>query len=224
MPRANRIDVGNVVYHVINRANARMEIFADTKDYKLFEKVLEEAREKFDMRILSYLVMPNHWHLVLYPKTDGDLQKFMGWVSMTHTQRWHSQHKTIGSGHLYQGRYKSFPIQTNRYLLQIFRYVERNALRAKLVKRAEDWEWSSLYRRENGSIEQKKLLSRWPIDIPADYIKIVNEAQTNVEVESLRYSVNKGKPYGSDGWVSKMIDTFGLTSTLRNPGRPNKGS
>ena len=224
MPRANRIDVGNVVYHVINRANARMEIFADPKDYRLFEKVLEEAREKFDMRILSYLVMPNHWHLVLYPKADEDLQKFMGWVSMTHTQRWHSQHKTIGSGHLYQGRYKSFPIQTNRYLLQIFRYVERNALRAKLVKRAEDWEWSSLHRREKGSIEQKKLLSKWPIDIPADYIKIVNEAQTNVEVESLRYSVNKGKPYGSDGWVSKMIDTFGLTSTLRNPGRPNKGS
>lgn len=224
MPRINRIDVGDVIYHVINRANARLQIFHKDEDYKLFEKVLEEAKEKFDMRVLAYQVMPNHWHLVLYPKHDGDLQKFMGWLSMTHTQRWHSQHRSIGSGHLYQGRYKSFPIQTNSYLLQLFRYVERNALRARLVKKAEDWRWSSLNRREKGSIEQKKLLSKWPIDMPGDYIKLVNEPQTNTEVESLRYSVNKGKPYGNDGWVRGMIDKFNLGATLRNPGRPNKGS
>ncbi|MFA4975858.1 MAG: transposase [Candidatus Paceibacterota bacterium] len=224
MPRINRIDVGDVIYHVINRANARMQIFNKDEDYILFEKVIEEAKEKFDMRILSYEMMPNHWHLILYPKKDGDLQKFMGWVSMTHTQRWHSRHKTIGSGHLYQGRYKSFPIETNRYLLQLFRYVERNALRAKLVKKAEDWKWSSLYRREKGNINQKKLLSKWPIDMPNNYIKLVNEAQTNKEIESLRYSVNKGKPYGSDNWTNKMVDKFNLKATLRNPGRPNKGS
>ena len=224
MPRINRIDVRDVIYHVINRANARMQIFNKDEDYILFEKVIEEAKEKFDMRILSYEIMPNHWHFILYPKKDGDLQKFMGWVSMTHTQRWHSRHKTIGSGHLYQGRYKSFPIERNRYLLQLFRYVERNALRAKLVKKAEDWKWSSLYRREKGNINQKKLLSKWPIDMPDDYIKLVNEVQTNKEIESLRYSVNKGKPYGSDNWTNKMIDKFNLKATLRNPGRPIKGS
>ncbi len=224
MPRINRIDVGNVIYHVINRANAGVQIFDTSADYLLFENVLEEAKEKFNMRILSYEIMPSHFHLVLYPKQDGDLQKFMGWLSMTHTQRWHSEHKTIGKGHLYQGRYKSFLIQTNNYLLQLFRYVERNALRAKLVKKAEDWRWSSLYRREKGSIEQKKLLSKWPIDMPNDYIKLVNEPQTNTEVESLRYSVNKGKPYGSDDWTNKMIGKFGLKATLRNPGRPKKGS
>lgn len=224
MPRINRIDVGDVIYHVINRANARMRIFNKDKDYLLFERALEEAKGKFGMRVLSYQIMPNHWHLVLYPNQNGDLQKFMGWLSMTHTQRWHSQHKTIGSGHLYQGRYKSFPIQTNKYLLQLFRYVERNALRSKLVKKAEDWKWSSLHRREKGSIEQKKLLSKWPIDMPGGYIKLINEPQTNTEVESLRNSVNKGKPYGSDSWVDKMIDRFDLKATLRNPGRPNKGS
>lgn len=168
--------------------------------------------------------MPNHWHLVLYPKNDGDLQKFMGWLSMTHTQRWHSQYKTIGKGHLYQGRYKSFIIQTDKYLLQLLRYVERNALRAKMVKKAEDWKWSSLYRREKGSVEQKKLLSRWPIEMPSNYIKLINEPQTNTEIESLRYSVNKGKPHGSENWTNKMIDKFKLNSTLRNPGRPKKGS
>ena len=224
MPRINRIDVGDVVYHVINRANARIQIFDDDEDYILFQKVVEQAKEKFDMRVLSYCIMPNHWHLVLYPKQDGDLQKFMAWLSMTHTQRWHSQHKTIGHGHLYQGRYKSFPIQTNEYLLQLFRYVERNALRAKLVKKAEDWKWSSLYVREKEDKDQKKILDKWPIDMPKNYIKLINEPQTNTELESLRYSANKGKPYGKESWINKMIDRFKLGSTLRNPGRPKKGS
>ncbi len=224
MPRIQRIDIGDVVYHVINRANARLRIFNTDKDYQLFETVLEEAKEKFNMRVLSYCIIPNHWHLVLYPIADGDLQIFMRWLSMTHTQRWHSQHKTIGSGHLYQGRYKSFPIQTNEYLLQLFRYVERNALRATLVKKAEHWRWSSLHRRENGSVKEKKLLSFWPIDMPHDYIDFVNASQTSAELESLRYCVNKSKPYGNDNWTRKMIDKFNLTPTLRNPGRPKKGS
>ncbi len=224
MPRIHRVDVGDIVYHVINRANARLRIFNANKDYQLFEEVLEEAREKFAMRILAYCIMPNHWHFVLYPAADGDLQVFMRWLSMTHTQRWHSRHKTIGSGHLYQGRYKSFPVQTNEYLLQLFRYVERNALRAKFVKKAEQWRWSSLHRRENGSAKEKKLLSHWPIDMPHDYLGLVNTPHTNAELESLRYCVNKSKPFGKESWTQRTIDKFDLASTLKNPGRPKKGS
>jgi len=224
MPRLNRVDISDIVYHVINRANARMQIFNTEKDYLLFEKVLEEAKERFDMRILSYCIMPNHWHLVLYPRVDGDLQKFMGWLSMTHTQRWHSQHKTIGSGHLYQGRYKSFLVKTDDYLLQLFRYVERNALRAKLVQLAEDWRWSSLYIREKGDENQNRLLYRWPIDIPENYLLLVNKSQTNEDLEALRNSVNRGRPYGSEDWVNGIIKKFNLQSTLKKPGRPKKGS
>ncbi len=224
MPRINRIDIADIVYHVINRANARMQIFDEDKDYMLFEKALEQAKEKFDMRILSYCIMPNHWHLVLYPKKDGSLQLFMRWLSMTHTRRWHSQHKTIGSGHLYQGRYKSFLVQEDEHLLQLFRYIERNPLRAKLVQKAEDWKWSSLYRREQSNEKQRKLLDEWPIDIPKDYVSLVNISQTDNELEPLRYSVNKGKPYGSNFWVNRTIDRFNLESTLRGPGRPKKRS
>lgn len=224
MPRTNRIDIADMVYHVINRANARMQIFDEDRDYLLFEKALEQAKERFDMRILSYCIMPNHWHLALYPKTDGSLQTFMRWLSMTHTQRWHSQHKTIGSGHLYQGRYKSFFVQEDEYLLQLFKYIERNPLRAKLVQRAEDWQWSSLWKREQGDEKQKKLLGEWPVNIPRDYIDLVNINQTEKELDFLRCSVNKGKPYGSESWVNRMIKTFNLKSTLREPGRPKKGS
>ena len=224
MPRSNRVDIGGEIYHVINRANARMQIFNTANDYALFEKVLAEAQTRTGVRIYSYCIMPNHWHLIVSPKDDGDLSKFVGWLTMTHTQRWHVAHKTIGSGHLYQGRYKSFLVQSNEYFLQLCRYVERNPVRAKLVTRAERWQWSSLWRREAGSIEQNKLLTPWVLDIPKDYLDWVNEKEPEEALSTVRYSVNKGKPFGAEIWTDRMIDTFKLTATLRAAGRPKKGS
>ncbi len=168
--------------------------------------------------------MPNHWHLIVSPKYDGDLSKFVGWLTMTHTQRWHVAHKSIGSGHLYQGRYKSFIIQSSKYFLQVCRYVERNAVRAKLVKVAEAWRWSSVWRKEKGSLEQKKLLARWPVSTPTDYLEWVNEKDTKETIDMIRTSVQKGKPFGSSAWTAHMIDTYKLTATLRGSGRPKKGS
>ncbi len=222
MGRIPRVDIGEIVYHVINRANARLPLFEKNEDYQLFEDLLAEAVKKFDMRILAFCIMPNHWHLVLYSKNDGDISKFMQWLTLTHTQRWHTIHNTIGYGHLYQGRYKSFPVQTGEYLLQLFRYVERNAMRATLVKNAENWKWSSLYTREKGNKKQKNILSKWPIEIPHDYVTFVNKPQTNSEIEALRCSVNKGKPYGKERWTNRMIDQFNLKLTLRKRGRPTK--
>ncbi|MFC1751738.1 transposase [Patescibacteria group bacterium] len=166
MPRIGRVDVGNKVYHVINRANACVRIFDNDADYKQFESILEEAVEKFNMRLLAYCIMPNHFHFVLYPENNGELSKFMGWLTNTHTRRWHTAKEKIGQGHLYQGRYKSFLCQENNYLITLLRYVERNAKRAKLVRKAEDWKWSSVWRREFGTIQQKKILSSWPMKIP----------------------------------------------------------
>src|SRR5258707_5271366 len=91
--------------------------------------------------------MPNHWHLVVRPQHDGDLSRFVGWVTLTHTQRWHARQHTVGSGHAYQGRFKSFPVEADDHFLTLCRYVERNALRAALVVRAEEWRWSSLAQR-----------------------------------------------------------------------------
>ena len=220
MPRIERIDVGEYVYHVINRANARVTIFDNPSDYKLFEEILEEGVNKFGMRILAYIIMPNHWHLVLYPKNNGDLAKFMGWVSNTHTRRWHTLKKTIGQGHLYQGRYKSFLVQDNSYFLTVVRYVERNALRAKLVKKAENWKWSSAWRRLNGSIEQKKMLSKWPVSEPDDYIIWLNRSQPKEEENKIKGSIIKNIPFGKESWVNKIVDKFGIGQTMRGVGRP----
>ena len=134
----------------MNRGNARAEIFSKRGDYEAFEKVLVEAVGRSSVRLLAYCVMPNHWHLVLWPRMDGHLSAFMQWLTGTHVRRWHAHRQSFGTDHLYQGRFKSFPVETDEYFLAVCRYVERNALRAGLTRRAEDWRWGSLWRRERG--------------------------------------------------------------------------
>lgn len=207
-----------MIYHVLNRANGKTKIFRKDKDYEAFEKILVEAKEKQRMRILAYCLMPNHWHLVLHPHEDGDLSRFMKWVTLTHTQRWHAHYKSIGYGHIYQGRYKSFPVQKDEYFLQLVRYVERNALRAHLVKKAEDWKWSSLYAREFGSENDQGLLSDWPLDPGKNYLEWVNTPQPKEEVEVIRYAIHRGRPFGNDAWTSRTAKNLGLETSLRQRG------
>lgn len=223
MPRIKRINIGGYVYHVLNRANARVQIFDNDEDYKLFENILEEAIEKFDVKILAYCIMPNHFHLVLYPENEGNLSIFMGWITNTHTRRWHTQKGTVGQGHLYQGRYKSFICQDDHHFLTLVKYVEQNALKAKLVKKAQDWKWSSLWRRENGTKKQKKLLSSWPISKPKDYLSWLNTILPLEGEEIIERSIIKSNPYGEDYWVDNIVKKFGLEQTLRRVGRPKNG-
>ena len=153
------------------------------------------------MRICSYCVMPNHWHFVLWPQHDGDLAAFMQRLTVTHVTRWQKNRRRVGEGHVYQGRFKSFPVETDDYFYQLVRYVERNALRANLVPRAEEWRWSSLWRREHGSPAEQTLLAEWPMPCPRHWLRYVNEAETESELEALRRSVHRGQPFGSGDWV-----------------------
>ena len=223
MPRVTRTDVGGEVYHILNRANARVQIFDNDEDYQIFENILEEAVEKFDMRLLAYCIMPNHWHLVVYPKQDGDLAKFMGWLSNTHTRRWHAIKKTIGQGHLYQGRYKSFLCQQDNHFVTLVKYVERNAKKANLCKLAQDWKWSSIWRRECSLSDKQKILSEWPVEVPKNYLLLVNEEQTNDIEKNIENSEEKSNPFGNSDWVRKAVERFGLGQTLRRVGRPRNG-
>lgn len=222
MPRTARIDVGQEVYHILNRANARVQIFDDDKDYLDFEKILEEAVERFDMRLLAYCVMPNHWHLAVHPKQDGDLAKFMGWLTNTHTRRWHATKNTTGQGHLYQGRYKSFLCQQDDHFITLMRYVERNAKKALLCDKAQDWRWSSIWRRENGSVQQRAILAEWPVEMPSDYLKLVNTALETDKEKIIDATIEKSNPFGDNDWVRKVVKKFGLEQTLRRVGRPRK--
>lgn len=222
MPRIARVDVGGEIYHVINRANGRLQIFNTDEDYKLFEQLLIETKELIDMRILAYELMPNHWHLVLHPKNDGDLGAFMHRLSNAHTRKVHARTGTNGSGHLYQGRYKSFLVDSEKYLLALIKYVERNAVRAKLVRSCEDWRWGSAWLRINGTVVQKRLLDHMPVQLPDDYANLVNTEEKPDDLNMIRISVNKSIPYGRERWIEKMVSRYHLESTLRSPGRPKK--
>ena len=206
----------------MNRANARMTIFKNDGDYEAFEKVLAEAVERTGTRLLAYCVMRNHWHLVVWPCQDGELSEFVGWLTLTHTQRWHAYRQSTGSGHVYQGRFKSFPIQEDDHLFTAARYVERNALRANLARRAEQWRWCSLYRWLRRSVDDRKLLAAWPSPRPAYWLDSVNAPQTEAELTALRRCVNRGSPYGTQSWTERTITSLELESTIRPRGRPKK--
>ena len=145
MARQPRNAYDGEIYHVINRGNCRMKIFGKPGDYLAFMKLLEEGRQRTGMRILAFCLMPNHWHMVLWPKRAEDLSRFIGWVCTTHVRRWREHRHSVGEGHLYQGRFKSFPIQQGEPLYGVLRYVEGNARRAGLADRAEAWRYGSLY-------------------------------------------------------------------------------
>jgi len=222
MARPPRADEAGGLYHALNRANLRATIFHKEEDYAAFERILAEGLELYEIELLSYQLMPNHWHLVLRPLVDGEMGRFAGWVAGTHTMRYHAHYHTSGQGHLYQGRYKSFPIQDDDHFLVVCRYVERNALRAGLVKRAEDWRWGSLWRWRQRPEPDPKLLSPWPIPRQPNWVQRVNEALTEKELQAVRRCAQRGAPLGDKGWEESIARRLGLESTLRARGRPRK--
>src|SRR5260221_3441967 len=145
VPRIAGVAAAGIVQHVLNRGNGRMRLFRKPADYDAFANLLADAAERVPaMRLLGYCLMPNHWHLILWPRAAGDLSAYVGWLSNTPVPRRRQHWHTVGQGHVYQGRFKSFPVQDDAHLLTLLRYVESNPLRAKLVTRAEQWRWSSL--------------------------------------------------------------------------------
>jgi putative transposase len=223
MPRQPRSAPAGYVYHAINRAVARLPLFQKDGDYEAFERVLLEAMAKHPLRLLGYCLMPNHWHFVLWPAQDDEVTEFLRWLTHTHTQRWHAHYHTTGTGHLYQGRFKAFPIQKDGHLYTVLRYVERNPLRAGLVERAEPWRWSSLAHRRAGELDRvRPLLHPWPVPLPGDWEKIVNRPETEAEFEAVRQSVQRCQPFGSEIWQQRTAKKLNLEYTFRNPGRPKK--
>lgn len=219
MPRRLRHAAGGFAYHVLNRAAGRASLFDKPGDYLAFEQVLREAREWLPVRLLAYCLMPNHWHLVLWPRQDGDLSEHLRWLTVTHTQRWHAHRGTGGTGPLYQGRFKSFPIQEDDHLRTVLRYVERNALRAGLVRRAENWRWGSLHHRVHGGGPS---LDTGPGPLPQGWVEYVNRPETEAELAALRQSALRGAPFGTESWRERTAAALGLEATLRPRGRPRK--
>jgi putative transposase len=222
MPRRPRISTGGIAYPVLNRRVGRLELFEKPADYSAFERILTEAHHRTGIRIAAYCLMPNHWHLLLWPRTDGELSDVMRWITVTHTQRWHAHRYSSGTGPVYQGRFKSFPVQTDGHFIAVARYVERNALRVKLVERAEEWRWSSAYRVARQDAKLMEFLSSWPMERPDNWIELVNQPDKISELDDLRSSAQRGRPFGSEDWATHIAKQLGLEVTMHPRGCPKR--
>ena len=200
--------MSGVVFHVLNRGVRRLALFDRSEDYDAFLNVFAEAQNRIPMRCLAYCLMPNHFHLVLWPQTDAELPAFMAWLTTTHSKRWHAFRKTAGTGHVYQGRYKAFPVATDTHFLRVCRYVERNPVRAKLVARVEDWRWSSLAQR-NGQPSPISLTD-WPVERPRDWNGLVQFDTGDQDPQVLRLSIRRGSPFGPKQWSEQIADQLRL--------------
>jgi putative transposase len=218
MPRTARASVGGYCYHALNRGNGRAQVFHDADDYDNFVRLLRRACSRLPMRLIAFCLMPNHFHLVLWPSGDGDLGPWMQWLLTAHVHGYRKRYR--GSRHVWQGRFKAFPIQEDGHLQTVLRYVERNPLRAGLVSRAEDWVWSSL------PACRKAPLLPWlepgPAPRHSEWLEYVQRPQSDAELIALRRSVQRGIPFGSEQWVEETAARLGLESTLNPPGRPRK--
>lgn len=214
-----------MIFHVLNRGVGRREIFRKEEDFAAFERVMGHALQAVRIDLFAYCIMPNHWHLLLRPRRAGQLAAFMARLTMTHTRRWQEHHQEVGYGHLYQGRFKSFPVQEDVHFLAVARYIERNPLRAGLVEKAGDWQWSSLWRRQHLGQEGERgeiALAAWPVVRPGDWLRRIQTAQNEKEVAGLRVCVEKGRPYGDVPWQGATTRRLGLQSSYREAGRPKK--
>jgi len=218
MARTARASVGGICYHVINRGNCRADVFHKPKDYDAFVTLIVQAGARLPMRVVGCSLMPNHFHLVLWPFEDGDLSRWMQWLMTAHVRRYHRHYGT--SGHVWQGRFKAFPIQEDGHLLTVLRYVERNPLRAGLVEAAQSWPWSSL--RWWLSDSEPGVLHPGPVSRPDDWPARVNEREREAELTNLRRCVNRGTPLGTDLWVRDIAKRLGLEASVRPRGRPKK--
>jgi putative transposase len=201
-----------------------MHMFRREADFGAFDRVMIETHQRQPHRILSYCVLSDHWHFVVWPEEDGQLTAFFRRLAHTHAMRWRVSHRTVVYGHLYQGRFKSFPVQDDDHLHSLLRYVERNPLSAGLVDRAQLWPWGSLWSRTHGNQAIKALLSPWPIERPANWTARVNTPLTARELDRVWVSIERGRPYGGHDWVRQMVKDLGLEHTVRSEGRPRKAS
>lgn len=218
MPRTARLLVAGGHYHVTNRGNNRSQVFESPGEYRSFLHLMAQAQARIRLSILAACLMPNHFHLVVAQQDRTDISRWMHWLLTTHT---HHHHLRRGSsGRVWQGRFKAFPIERDGHLLTVMRYVERNALRAGLVERAERWSWGSLAWRQEDPAEN--LLAVPPVTLPPDWLERVNAPQTIEELEALRNCVNGQRPFGSDLWADDQSQQPGFLGPVRSRGRPRK--
>lgn len=218
LPRRSRVSTGQFVFHVLNRAVQGVTLFEAPVDYQLFVDTLAEAVRRFPIRMLAFAIMPNHWHLVLWPRDDYSLSPFMKWLTGTHAMKWRSTRGSQGRGAVYQGRFKAIAVQHDAHFLRLCRYVERNPVRARLVAHAEDWRWSSAARATSRT--RRPVLSLWPVPKPDDWSDRLNVPEPTRSLQGVRDAILAGRHYGSASWRIRTAESLRWRTGLTQRGKP----
>ena len=221
MGRYRRLFPGDVIFHVSNGAADGRPLLAAEPDYAHLVGLLDRARGYNPIRVLGYCLMPTHWHLVLWPWCGGDLPAFVRSLTQMHVRWWHDRFGSRGTGAVYRGPFRAFPVQPDEHVLAVLRHVERNPVRAGLVKRAEEWRWSSLADRLNPGRPPDRLRDG-PVLLPPDWAGYVNELPPAAEWAAVRESIRRGRPFGSADWRRQTAERLGIA--VRRPGRPRPGA
>ncbi len=218
MPRIRRGLGDNLLYHVINRGNARAQVFHKPDDYRSFINLVSTATSRFSVKLYAYCLMPNHFHFLVQPEQAKDLSLCMQWLMTSHVRRYHTHY--CSTGHIWQGRFKSFIIEEDSHLLAVERYVEANPVRAALAASALDWPWSSHC--ENAGVKPRNLTACSPIPLPKAWTDFVDTPLSDQELEKMHRSVNRQMPYGDENWQSRICTAYHLESSVHPRGRPRK--
>ncbi len=228
MPRPLRPIDDCLVYHVINRGNNRAPVFNDDGDYEAFLKAIGDLKTRRPFDLFGYCLMPNHIHLLIRA-LETPISRIMQSLLISHTQRYHRRHHS--GGHVWQGRFKSPVIQDDDHLLTVLRYIEANPLRARMVKAAGDYRWSSFSAHGLGltdalldPLSEYENLAKTPATRRRRWSSFVHKKPTDEELAAIRSSCSTGLPFGAAAWVEGLATRLGLDLTIRPRGRPRKTS
>jgi putative transposase len=217
MSRRSARACGQHVFHVLNRAIQNTTIFTDAEDYATFLALAAEASDRFSLRVLSYSVMPNHWHLVVWPTTDDGLSACMQWLTAKHAHVWRKSRGTQGRGAVYQARFKAIAVQCDRHFIVLNRYVERNAVRAHLVERAEHWPWTSAS--PTARFTGRPAIAEWPVARPPQWAEWLNEPDPHPWLYEIRRAIRRNQHFGDEAWREAALHQLDWRSG-RGRGRP----
>ncbi|AMV33830.1 hypothetical protein VN12_17005 [Pirellula sp. SH-Sr6A] len=222
MGRAPRASEGGFPYLTVCRGLDGLTIFPDDEAFQAFTSILQESLERCEPRLLAYALLPDQWLALVVPRKDGDLSKWIGWITSVHAMR--NRHLTpdAPSRGIYERRYRSFPVQDNERILDAILYIESLPLRLGITSDPTAYHYTSMHPRASADSKTSNWISPPPVHLPASWESQLREGLDNEKLAAIQKCIKRGAPYGDPVWVERMAKRFRLESTLRPRGRPRK--
>jgi putative transposase len=218
MPRIARAVAVGFPHHVIQRGNNKEQVFFEKEDRQKYLELLKKYSDKWECPVIAYCLMNNHVHLLAKPKSEESLYKMMQGITLCYTQ--HINRKYEKTGRLWESRYHSCIVDREHYLWAVARYIEQNPKRAKIVKKEEEYPYSSAKAHIEGKRDDILGEKLFNDNQRKDYIAFIRESITEEEIQRLKYSTRTGRPFGREEFIKRMEKKLNKRFILQRHGRP----